>query len=443
MPVSPERNMPIDPEERLSILQINLTYVGHEAELVSILGWAAQRGIPFQEAVSTLLGHRTAMETNSPAQPTLYGSFSSFIGVVIWGTGSWKTQIGLVVRDLENGKPLSVTLRKRLSRYLSAYYLAAVERAEKDRMLPEILPQLAANMKFSNCVRESFKASVTYPIVQFSTAMAVIFGLYIFIIPRFEKIFAELLGETPFPPLLSLITRISKCSEYFFIDGIGNVLFFIMFSPMIAFDKICSEYHLRSNDTLLLVPIILQLIFFFAIPLIYMKIIIRVLRVVFSPLADFASFLVLHIPFIGRHIRRIALLEIAGAMATLTGAGFDVAEAAKWNAETVKWRWVRKKLAKFADSVQNGEYWADAWAEMKLGSPAQEWIIRNAASREKPRDGFRLLASWLSTEINSSNHLFISFTEVSCIVLNACLVGITIFAVWQALWMLIYGMVEI
>jgi len=92
--------------------------------------------------------------------------------------------------------------------------------------------------------------------------------------------------------------------------------------------------------------------------------------------------------------------------------------------------------------VESGENWSDAWEEMHIGSPAHNWIVRNAASRENPYEGFRMLSEWLRTEINSQTNISMRFFEVFCIFFNATFIGITIFAIWQCLWKLIYYSVE-
>ncbi len=444
----------------LSIAQSKLFLSGRENDLASVLGWAAQRNIPFDEALATMINVETAPHTPRPAPlpspddclhsilehikkpsdpiPSPFPTFKKIFRktmdsikfVVLCGTGSWKVQLALTVKDLRNGKTLSETLRRRMSKYLPGYYLAAVEKAEKENMLPEILPQLAANLRFSMGIRESFKASVTYPIIQFSTLIVIFFGLFTFVIPKFEKIFCELLEETPLPPLLSTVI----CASNIFMEGFASVILFPVFLPAIIAGEIGLS---RKYDMIIFLLIVLQVLFFFAVPLIYFRLALRIFMTAFNPIADFASFLLMQIPFFGKQLRRMALLEVAGAMATLTGAGFDVVDAARWNVEAVKGRWMKRKIAKFASSVEGGEYWADAWEDMKLGSAAHDWIIRNAAVREEPQEGFRMLAEWLNGEINSSNHVFVVLLEAFCIIFNACFVGTTLFAIWQVLWTVI------
>ncbi len=404
---------------------------GRESDLINILAWAAHRKIPFDDAIATLIPERNTKKA-------LFPNFFAKTNCVIWGSGTWRQQISLVIADLKSGHPLSVTLRKRLSSFLSPYCLAAIDKAEKGNCLAEILPHLAANYRFMADTREHFKAALIYPAVQFSVSLVLIFGLYIIIVPKFAVIFNSLLGGIPLPPLFSFISRISSWTSSVFLYPIIALLLMVIGAPMI----VIGNTNIR-NDAILFFLIMLQLAFVVLIPFFYLKILVNImLRLIFRPFANYISFILMKMPFIGGLVKKMALLEIAGAMGTLTAAGYDIAQAARWNAETVSSSWMKKRLAKFANSVEKGEYWADAWEEMKLGSPSQNWIVRNAASRENPKEGFTMLTEWLNVEIRGSLSVLSRFFETFCIVFNTAFFGIVIFALWQALWTLIHYSTE-
>ena len=466
-------------------LQHNFSVTGKEGEIATVLGWAVQRNIPFQEAFAVIVEKK-------------HGLMSDFWSLLF---RSYENRISFAIIELEKGKPLSFVLKRRLSKYLSPYYLAAVEKAEIEGKLAEILPQLAENIRFTSGVKDQFKASVIYSIVQLTTALMVFSGLFVFIIPKFQKIFAELLGDLSLPPLTQFVVGISNSFFANFIFGILKFFVSVIFIPIIIlkemkidtfalsnpfFDSIqiafivivpylsyrfISKWYKSSSSsnkdislyvfftglgiaTMVMVLFlvnnggtgvigiifygILQALFILIIPYIYFKIIYGLGRFI---IVNSACILV-HVPFFGKQVKKIGLLELSGAMATLTGAGYDVLEAAKWNSDTVSGYWLKKRLRNFVKSVESGENWSDTWEEMHLGSPAQNWIVRNAASRENPYEGFRMLSKWLRDEINSQTNISMIFFEVFCIFFNATFIGITIFAIWQCLWKLIYYSAE-
>lgn len=125
-------------------------------------------------------------------------------------------------------------------------------------------------------------------------------------------------------------------------------------------------------------------------------------------------------------------------MAALMKSGHDVAEAARWNAEIFTRKWLRRKIAKFAEEVEKGVYWPDAWEAMGLCTASQNWIIRNSASREEPAEGFDVLSEWLGHQISRTNRVILVATESLGILLSAVFVGFIAFALWQALFAIIY-----
>ncbi len=403
---------------------------GFEREITDILAWAVRRDIPFHEALSALYDIRSTGRRRTGIKT---GSFLDR-DIAFRERGSLKTRLKHAIGDLQDGKALGPTLRKWLSKYLSHYFLAAVENAERNRCLHRILPQLAKSANFRSGLKEHISNCVMYPTIQFSTSMIMILGLYMFMIPKLEIIYEEISRGVPLPGLLAFVNTIAAyCSQAIF-PAIVALLWMVVAAPAIIYNKIDP-----NSDIYLLLAIVMQLIFFILVPFIYFKATVKFLRFILRPVTNMASNALIHVPYLGRQLRKLALLEVAGAMATLTGAGYDIADAARWNADAVSRRWLRRRLAKFANAVESGRYWADAWCEeMKLGSKAHDWIIGNAACRQNPEEGFLTLSEWLADEIRSANTLLLSFFEVFCILFNAALIGFTVFAIWQGLWTLIY-----
>ncbi|MFZ2656099.1 MAG: type II secretion system F family protein, partial [Victivallales bacterium] len=81
---------------------------------------------------------------------------------------SFRSQLLLVSEDLRKGVSLSEALNRRLHGYFPDYLLLAIEKADKEKKLKEVLPQLAENIGFVNGIKNEIKASFTYPVVQFA-----------------------------------------------------------------------------------------------------------------------------------------------------------------------------------------------------------------------------------------------------------------------------------
>jgi type II secretory pathway component PulF len=389
----------------------------NESEFAILLGWAAQRNIPFHEALKTLphVGLKSPFLRN------------------IYGVGSWTGQLGLAIRDLEKGATLSSAISAHLSKYISPYYVAAVRRAERDGRLAQILPHLASVGRYSVCVKQYLKSSLLYPSIQIPMTIMFISTLYIFIFPKFIKIFDELFLEGIPPPLLMRILSYSVGNLLVHGRQIATFLLWIVFAPiMIRFNGIWG-FSFSNSDWGLLFAIVLQIVFLIIIPYLYFKILLKILNMIFAPMTDIFHRILFHLPLFGGQMRNFVLLELSSSMAALVKAGHDVGEAARWNAEIFPRKWLRRKIAKFADAVEKGEYWPDAWEAMGLCTSSQNWIIRNAASRENPTQGFEILSEWLDSQINRTNRVILIVTENFGILLSAVFVGSIVFALWQTL----------
>jgi type II secretory pathway component PulF len=392
----------------------------NESEFAILLGWAAQRNIPFHEALKTL----PHVEPKFPFLRNIYG-----------------VQLGLAIRDLEKGATLSAAISARLSKYLSPYYVAAVRKAEMDGRLAHILPQMTGVGRYSACVREYLKASLLYPSIQIPMAITFVSTLYIFIFPMFIKIFNELLEGIPPPPLMQILSY-SVGNLLVHVRQIATFLLWIVFAPIrIWFDGTGGGAFSNSGWGLLF-AVVLQIVFLIFIPYLYFKVFLKILNMIFAPMTDIFHSALFRLPLLGGQIRNFVLLELSSSTAALVKAGHDVGEAARWNAEIFPRKWIRRKIAKFADAVEQGEYWPDAWEAMGLCTPSQNWIIRNAASRENPAQGFEILSEWLDSQINRTNRVILIVTENFGILLSAVFVGFFAFTIVQILQAMIYHMNE-
>jgi type II secretory pathway component PulF len=129
----------------------------------------------------------------------------------------------------------------------------------------------------------------------------------------------------------------------------------------------------------------------------------------------------------------LPLAGLAAGMYVHLASGKGMAESAELCRDTVARPWLRRRLDRFIAEVRAGEPWADAWARMKLGSPLHEWMVRNAAARENPAEGFFQLTAWLNEEICRKHRLFLRFAEVAGILFNAALVALFVLGMFEVL----------
>ena len=89
-------------------------------------------------------------------------------------------------------------------------YLNMVRAGEAAGSMEIILNRLAGFMEKAARLAAKIKSAMVYPVVVLSIAGLITAGLMIFIVPKFEKIFAELLGDIPLPPLTNFVIGVSN-----------------------------------------------------------------------------------------------------------------------------------------------------------------------------------------------------------------------------------------
>jgi len=139
-----------------------------------------------------------------------------------------------VLIELSNDTSKGYTLANAMKNhreYFTDFHIRMVEAGEETEMLPETLSEIAKaahlNIQLTAMVREI----ALYPIFALGFAFTIVFVLFSAITPKFARIFEEMLGGEPLPPLTQFTMFIGNLFiEYqipFIIAMVCYVLFFI------------------------------------------------------------------------------------------------------------------------------------------------------------------------------------------------------------------------
>lgn len=156
--------------------------------------------------------------------------------------------------DVEQGSTLSEALKKHPNVF-DDLYVSLVAAGEMGGMLDQILNRLASYMEKSEKLVKRVKGAMTYPAVVIGIAIVVVAVILIFVIPVFQKMFADFGGELPAPT--QFVINLSNALKRY---GI-----FIAFGLYIAFMMIKKYYatpggRLKIDALLLKAPVISDLI---------------------------------------------------------------------------------------------------------------------------------------------------------------------------------------
>jgi type IV pilus assembly protein PilC len=95
-------------------------------------------------------------------------------------------------------------------RIFDKLYVNMVKAGEVGGVLDKVLVSLAEFMEKVQKIKNKVKSAMTYPIVVLTMALAILTFLMIVIIPKFEKIFADIMQGKPLPALTRAVTVVSK-----------------------------------------------------------------------------------------------------------------------------------------------------------------------------------------------------------------------------------------
>jgi len=88
-------------------------------------------------------------------------------------------------------------------------FVNMVRAGEAGGVLEVVLERLARFQEKSLQLRGKVKAAPAYPIVVLAVATLILVGLLVFVVPKFEQIFADLLKGAPLPPLTQAVLAVS------------------------------------------------------------------------------------------------------------------------------------------------------------------------------------------------------------------------------------------
>jgi type IV pilus assembly protein PilC len=117
------------------------------------------------------------------------------------------TQLG---RDVEAGQSLSEAMSKH-AKVFPPIFVNMVKAGETGGVLDEVLVRVADLFEQEASLKARVKSAMTYPIAMGSLVLLVLVAMMIFVVPTFEKMFADMGSELPLPTqiLVSISNAVS------------------------------------------------------------------------------------------------------------------------------------------------------------------------------------------------------------------------------------------
>ena len=141
--------------------------------------------------------------------------------------GRFKDQLEEVSSEVEQGSTLSEAMAK-YPKSFDKLYISMVKAGEAGGVLDVILRRLAGFMEKSQKLRKQVKGALIYPAAVITVAILILVVIMLFVVPAFEKMFADIGQALPAPTQLLLNTSQAIQPYWYLIPLIPIFLMFIM-----------------------------------------------------------------------------------------------------------------------------------------------------------------------------------------------------------------------
>jgi type II secretory pathway component PulF len=226
--------------------------------------------------------------------------------------------LSIVCGEVEGGAALSEALAKH-STVFPPLMIHLVRAGEAGGFLDTSLNNAADNLEADVKLRDTIKSALTYPVIVLIMAVVAVVGMLLFIVPIFEKMFADLGGDLPLPT--QVLVMLSKAM--------------VWLAPVLVVGGIALSVWWRANKHT------------------------ERVRSVLDPLK-------LKLPVFGALFTKVAVARFSRTFATMMGAGVPILQALSIVGETSGSYVIEQSLKRVQESVRQGKSVAGPMAEQPV-----------------------------------------------------------------------------
>jgi type IV pilus assembly protein PilC len=298
-----------------------------------------------------------------------------------------KKTINKLADSVQSGSTFSDALALH-PRIFSNLYVNMVKAGEVGGVLELVLTRLSEFQEKAAKIRNKIISAMVYPIIVMTMAIGILCFLLVFIVPRFELIFHELLGDKPLPPVTRFVIGASSLVK----DHGLAVLAFIA--------AVVTSYKFIGRTTRGRLAI-----------------------------DDFK----LRMPLFGNLIRKTAISRFARTLGTLVTSGVPILQALNITRETAGNAAIAKALSQVHDSVKEGESIVQPMEASRVFPPMVVSMIDVGEETGKLPEMLLKVADVYDDEVDNAVAALTSALEPMMIVFLAVIVGTIVLALFTPL----------
>ena len=228
---------------------------------------------------------------------------------------TFRNMLKEIKETVEGGATLAESLKK-YPKYFDDLFVNMIAAGEAGGILDTILRRLASYMEKAAKLKAQVKGAMTYPIITLVIAVVVLGVILVFVIPVFQKMFADFGGELPIPT--QIVVNLSEFVK-------GNILFILggVFGIGFAFRRFYKTEKGR----------------------------------------DVMDKVFLKLPVFGILLRKVAVAKFTRTMGTMLSSGVSILDALEIVAKTSGNRTIEKSIYSVRSGIAEGRTMADPLSE--------------------------------------------------------------------------------
>jgi len=298
-----------------------------------------------------------------------------------------KKIMGLLAEAVEGG----TTFSEALSQHPKAFnklYVNMVKAGELGGVLEIVLTRLAEFAEKSQRIRGKVTSAMVYPAVVLTIAVGIVTFLMLFIVPKFEAIFKDMLGGRPLPAITQIIMDLSRFIQ-------GN---FLLIAGVLVVLVVGLRFSLRLPG-------------------------------VAAALDSYK----LKLPLFGDLLTKTSVARFSRTLGTLVSSGVPILQALQITRDTAGNERVSAAIESIHDNVKEGESMVSPMEASQIFPPMVVSMVQVGEETGQLPDMLTKVADVFEEEVDTAVAGLTSLLEPVMIVLLALIVGTIVVALFLPL----------
>ena len=305
-----------------------------------------------------------------------------------------KGTINKLADSVQGGSTFSEGLAQH-PRLFNDLYVNMVKAGELGGVLEVVLTRLAEFQEKAQKIKNKVVAAMVYPIIVLFLALAIMSFLLVFIVPKFEAIFHDMLGDKPLPAITLFVIGVSS-----FMQNHWAILLGVVVAAFVG-------YKLAART--------------------------RAGRAVLDRVK-------LRAPLFGDLIRKTSISRFSRTLGTLVTSGVPILQALNITRETAGNAVIARAISQVHDSVKEGESIVQPLEASGAFPPMVISMIDVGEETGQLPEMLLKIAEVYDDEVDNSVAALTSLLEPIMIVLLALIVGTIVIALFMPLISIISGL---